>query len=406
MTADYRADFSASMSCLGFAPGARVAVAVSGGGDSMALALLLKNWGADIVAFTVDHGLRPGSAKEAVQVHDILTAHGIAHHILRWRGDKPQTHIQERARAVRYDLLLQACRDHGCTALALGHNLEDQMETFWMRLAAGSGVDGLAAMASVRVVEGISIIRPVLSFARADLRRVCDDAGIAWLDDPSNENEKFLRVRLRGFEGLLADEGLTGDRLARTVQKMASAKAALDFYADAAFQEAVQMRPQGYAVLDAQKLSAHPFETVRRVLQRALHSVYSQEYPPGHTALGNLVSGIVAPNFSGTTLAGCEIFPFQKRIVICREFGSCAPPVPATAGTVWDNRVSVTEDRPHCMIGALGEASPSEDWAGALEGVPFKARKSLPVYWRDGVPVEVAGLALPELEKNRTRKKA
>src|SRR5690606_3672257 len=129
-----------------------------GGGDSMALALLLHDWararGGKILALTVDHGLRAASAAEARQTAARLAQHGIAHEILAWEGEKPCTGIQQHAREARYRLLRGACEKHGIKTLALAHNAEDQAETFWMRLAHGSGLDGLAGMAAKREEGG------------------------------------------------------------------------------------------------------------------------------------------------------------------------------------------------------------------------------------------------------------
>jgi tRNA(Ile)-lysidine synthase len=307
-----------------FAPGDQpfIAAAVSGGGDSMALALLLNYWtkerGGRMIALTVDHVLRPDSGEEAERVGDTLRAHDIGHEILTWEGEKPQTHIQERAREKRYELLTAACRRHGCKDLALAHNLEDRAETFWMRLSHGSGLDGLAGMAAARDVDGVRLIRPALSFTRADLRATCMARGVSWIDDPSNENEKFLRVRLRGFENLLAGEGLTPERLARTLDKLAAAREALEFYAARALKECVRME-DGEAALAPSAVRALPREIQSRVLAAALQAVNPQDYPPGSEALEALRASMLDDGFTGRTLAGCEIFPQHGRVRIRRE---------------------------------------------------------------------------------------
>jgi tRNA(Ile)-lysidine synthase len=310
--------FAQAMTPFGLAPGARIAVGVSGGGDSMALALLLKEWGADVLALTVDHGLRAGSAAEALRVHDILSARDIAHDILMWEGMKPQTGVQEKARAARHDLLLSACRARGIEYLALAHNAEDQAETFWMRLAAGSGLDGLACMAPEREVDGVTIIRPVLSFSRAELRDACRARGVEWIEDPSNENEKFLRVRLRGFEEMLAAEGLTPQRLARTVRKLALAQEALTEVTDRALEQALRLE-DGAACLDAALWRAQPEDIRLRMASRALNLVRPQDYPPEFTALEALCAAMLAPGFRGRTLAGCKISARKGEIVFERE---------------------------------------------------------------------------------------
>src|SRR5688500_149409 len=186
--------FHSSLEALGLSGGEDIAVAVSGGGDSMALVLLLEDWtrerGGRLLALTVDHGLRPESAEEARRVHDILQSRGIEHRVLTWEGEKPQSHIQERAREARYALLCAECVREKIPFLAAAHNAEDQIETFWMRLAHGSGLDGLAGMAARREMRGMDLLRPLLGFSREELRRYCAQAGIEWIEDPSNQNQK------------------------------------------------------------------------------------------------------------------------------------------------------------------------------------------------------------------------
>lgn len=300
-----------------------IAAAVSGGGDSLALALLLNDWaaarGGKIIAFTVDHALRPGSGDEARRAGEILRGKNIAHKILTWSGEKPATHIQEKARQARYDLLLAACRAQGCARLALAHNAEDQAETFWMRLAHGSGLDGLAGMAAARDAEGVTLLRPLLSFSRAELRATCAAYGVQWIDDPSNENEKFLRVRLRRFEDVLAAEGLTPERLSQTAQKLARAREALEFYTAQAFMDCVTVHPEAHAALDLARWREHPPEIQSRVLAKALQSVQPQDYPPGFDALEALRLDLLSPSFRGRTLAGCEIFPHRGGVYVRPE---------------------------------------------------------------------------------------
>jgi tRNA(Ile)-lysidine synthase len=377
-------------------PPYRLAVAVSGGGDSLALCLLVKGFvdacGGEMLALTVDHGLRAESRAEAEAVGAQLAARRIPHRILPWQGSKPETHVQEVARAARYGLLLQACKDARMTALCVAHNLEDQIETFWMRLAHGSGLDGLAAMAPRRLVRGVPVIRPLLSVPRAALRDYCRAAGLDWAEDPSNENERFLRVKLRRFEELLAEEGLTPQRLMQTVQKLQDARAALQVMAAAAFAQAVQLHPEGYAVMARADFEAQPQDIRRRVLSRAVSAVAPQNYPPGAAlddALADILSG---GGFAGRTLGGCELSPLGQDVLLTREAAAVSP-APLRPGTVWDGRFEVAAGNAPdsafdgLSLGLLGEAGLSalrkilaETPAAAerLEKYPAKLRKILP----------------------------
>lgn len=302
------------LSKYGIPSGSRIAAAVSGGGDSMALALLLRQAGYDVLALTVDHGLRPGSAAEAQRVADFFSREKIPHKILTWKGDKPDTHIQERARDARYDLLIAACRAEACESLALGHNAEDQIETFWMRLAHGSGLDGLAAMAPVRKLENIKMIRPLLGFSRDRLRQICRDFDAPYIDDPSNENEKFLRVRLRQFEEVLKLEGLTTSRLSQTLQKFDAAREALQWMTQEAVASCAAFEMAG-ATIQKEKWQAYPTDLRRRIVLAVMQRVQPQKYPPDWEAMQRLCDDLMRNEFAGRTLAGCQFAPRKNNLI-------------------------------------------------------------------------------------------
>ena len=162
-----------------------VAVAVSGGADSMALTLLADDWarkmGGRVTALSIDHGLRPAAADETRQVGVWLAARNIEHHVLTWDGEKPQTGLQASARAARYDLLAQWCRHARVLHLLLAHHLEDQAETFLLRLNRDSGIDGLAAMAAVVEKADMRVLRPLLGVPKARLRATLQSRSQPWV---------------------------------------------------------------------------------------------------------------------------------------------------------------------------------------------------------------------------------
>lgn len=378
---------------MGAVIGNRVAVAVSGGGDSLALVFLFDEWAkknnSRVIALTVDHGLREGSRIEAENLQILLKNKNIEHHILTWTGEKPSTHIQEFARQARHDLLYQACYDHDCSVLALAHNAEDQMETFWMRLAHGSGLDGLAAMAPVRENEGISIIRPVLNFTRQQLRATCERFGVAWAEDPSNANERFLRVKLRGFENVLAGEGLTPQRLAGTLEKLSEARQALEEMASRAHSECITIFPEGYAALDIQKFKDWPLDIRRRVLLQVLQTISPAAYAPGFDSVDRVLADIAREGFLGCTLHECEIVPESKaHCLILREFAHVEQRRPLSPGLCWDRRFTIEKGGDESYaLGALGEQGipllrKQSPEAPAFEKLPFKVKKTLPALWQ------------------------
>ncbi|MBI2707438.1 MAG: tRNA lysidine(34) synthetase TilS [Proteobacteria bacterium] len=194
-----------------------IAVAVSGGSDSLALLFLAQKWaqqkGGHVVGLTVDHDLRSDSAAEAQRVHEWALKRGVEHIILKWEGEKPTSRLQEKAREARYDLLISWCKAHNISTLLLGHHAQDQEETFWLRLASGSGLKGLAGMQERRMKDGITILRPLLRVKPEDLKEFLRTEKQEWIEDPSNESDRFFRGRFRSF---LKEEGLSSDRLLKT----------------------------------------------------------------------------------------------------------------------------------------------------------------------------------------------
>jgi len=334
-------DFARAMSALGpFEDRPRVAVAVSGGADSMALALLLHDWaragGGEAMALTVDHGLRPAAAAEARQVNHWLRARGMAHRTLRWRGAKPASNVQARARAARYDLLEGWCARHRVLHLAVAHNLEDQAETVLLRLRRGSGLDGLAAMAPVVECAHVRLIRPLLEVPRARIEATLRAARQEWIEDPTNRDSAHARVRLRALGPALAAEGLTAERLAATAHHLGRARAARDHGLAAILAEAVSMEVDRAVVLDWRRLAQAPEEIGVRALARIAQYVGGGAYAPRLEALLRLRKALAAPTFRGATLAGCLWRPMGGGCVRVRpEPGTRHPRARAAGMASW-----------------------------------------------------------------------
>ena len=185
----------------------------------MALCLLLSRWCRarrhSLVAVTIDHGLRAEAALEARRVTAWLAARGIEHKILRWNGSKPTSGLQAAARSARFALFLDHAASLGATGLFLAHHIQDQAETMAMRLARGSGPDGLAGIRPVQRYGRLSVMRPLLSVDPAQLRAYCLAEGQIWVNDPSNHDRRFERVRIRQEAAAIAGVGLDIQRLDR-----------------------------------------------------------------------------------------------------------------------------------------------------------------------------------------------
>ena len=216
----------------------RLLIAVSGGPDSIALLTLLYRWrlslgdGPKLFSATVDHRLRPASRREAASVTEYASKLGIPHGILVWQGKKPATGVQNAAREARYKLLIALAQKIDADAIVTAHTLDDQAETFLMRMARGSGLHGLGGIRAKSARDDIALLRPLLGVPKSRLVATLDEAGIAYAEDSSNTDPRFLRPRLRRLAADLAAEGLDPERLGSLARRIARADAALDAVAD------------------------------------------------------------------------------------------------------------------------------------------------------------------------------
>lgn len=280
-------------------------VAVSGGGDSMALLHLAQGWGADnavpVEAVTVDHGLRPEAAEETRLVARACATLGVPHHALRWDGWDGTGNLQARARAARYDLIARHLKDRPRVAVLLAHNRDDVAETFLMRLARGSGVDGLSRMRADWEDRGLRWLRPLLEVSRADLRDWNRARGVAWVEDPSNDDPRFDRVRARAaLEGIGVDRA----RLAEAATNLGAAREVLRLFAHERAAGIARVEA-GDVVFDLAAFRALPAETRDRLFAHALRWVATASYRPRGAAMRDTLAAAEA--HGRATLAGCLV---------------------------------------------------------------------------------------------------
>ncbi len=395
-----------------FEPNPHLAVACSGGADSLALALLAARWaqalGGGVTALTVDHRLRPDSAAEAAQVHAWLAARGIAHETLVRAGDPPSGDVQAAARAARYRLLEAWCEGEAVLHLLTAHQRDDQAETFLLRLARGSGLDGLAGVAALVEHEACRVLRPLLPVPHARLAATLSAEGQDWIEDPSNRDPNFARVRLRAAAPVLAAEGIDAARLAATAAQLGRARAALEANVAALLARAASLHPAGFAWLDPAALAASSEETGLRALAALLATVAGSPYPPRFEGIERLYQDVCRGLAGGRTLGGCEIVPRRGRLLVCREPAAMAPSVAAAPGarTLWDGRfvLDLPASAQHLSLGGLGCAT--GDWD--MKPIPAPARAALPAlsdargivaiphvgYVRAGAELAASGLVL------------
>ncbi|MBA2589578.1 MAG: tRNA lysidine(34) synthetase TilS [Alphaproteobacteria bacterium] len=308
-----------------------MAVAVSGGGDSLALMHLLRAFAQargiePPVVLTVDHALRKSSAKDAQQVAAWAKQAGLKSQVLTWSGPKPKSGIEAAAREARYRLMGGWLTRHKIVTLAVGHTQDDQAETFLLRLARGSGLDGLAAMRPrapwpVPGFAGLGVARPLLGFRRDDLRAYLKSLKQPWLDDPMNQDPAFDRVKIRKSMAALTKAGLTAERIAAAASHLARARESLEIVTEAVLARGVRPGPGG-VLLDASVLAAAPREVGLRALAAVLMAVSGQAYRPRFESLERLFDQIGAGTLGrGATLHGCHIRPAGA---LGKDFGAVA----------------------------------------------------------------------------------
>lgn len=384
---------------IAFGPGAQpgtVGVAVSGGGDSMALLHLAWRWsgltGVPVAAVTVDHGLRPEAAEEAALVAAFCAPRGIPHDVLRWR-DRPATgNLMAAARDARYRLISGWARGRGIGHVFLGHTADDIAETFLMRLARRAGVDGLAMMEARFDRHGILWARPLWQQSRADLRDYLTRQGLSWVEDPTNADDSRQRTRARAALAALRGLGIDAEVLKDVSLHMLMARGALDYYAAEEAGRLVHIEG-GDLVLDRRPRPPVPPEIERRLLSAAIRWVGRLDYPPRGGALLRLDADLALGG--SATLGGCLVTAEQggKALRIAREHAAVAG-LTGPTDAVWDRHWKLEGPHaPDLHVAALGEAVPDcPDWRGS--GLPRASLMASPAVWRgtDLVAAPLAGL--------------
>lgn len=315
--------------------------AVSGGPDSLALAIIMQKiatmTGRHHQAVIINHGLRIGARAEAEQTHAQLTSMGIAAEIRDVTASKPATGLQEFARRHRLSLLAEAGRATD-GVVCFGHHQFDQAETVLMRLLKDSGLVGLAGMPPHRWHEGCLFLRPFLHLQPEALRAICDLAGAGVIHDPSNDDGRFERVRMRQY--LRGQPDLT-PKLLRLSRQSAAIMAALDTRLAHAFAGDIQLAPPYAVSVCFDKYRALPQPARHRLLVLLLQQVGDRQHPPARAAIGRLDQTLMTPSDGGATLAGCSIKRRAQRLLIATEARHLPQPViltDAQGGQVFDNR--------------------------------------------------------------------
>ncbi|MBQ8465937.1 MAG: tRNA lysidine(34) synthetase TilS [Alphaproteobacteria bacterium] len=329
-----------------------LAVGVSGGADSLALALLLNEClrpvGKKVVALTVDHQLRPESADEAAYVAQVMEQKGIEHHILVWNENKPKTGIEEAARVARYRLLSAWCHQHQIHCLCVAHHLMDQAETFMIRLQRGSGLNGLCGMQEISEMYGLKILRPFLNIPPQDLKDYLCQHQIEWKTDSSNDCDDFLRVRVRKFLPKMESAlGITPQRLVDTMAVLRRSRDYIQSQVCKFIKQHVRCWDNAGMSVSLSVLLQQHEEIVYRVLADLIKEIGRSDYTARAEEVERLAIAVLSEKFKGATLGHCEIFVQQGKLWIVPEL-------------------------------KIKSRLPKKNWEQFVQENPFYAKKNLP----------------------------
>lgn len=376
-------------------PPARIGVAVSGGGDSVALLCLLVDYARDqemeIHAVSIDHGLRPEAEEEVRAVTELCGHLGVPHHVEYWQNWDGKGNLMAQARAARYALLADWAQANDVGVVALGHTANDQAETLLMRLARGSGVDGLSAMSPRRVNDGVVWLRPLLEVHRLELREYLEARDVPWIEDPTNEDPDFERIRARHALNQLEPLGLDIDTLVSVTKNMSVVREALDWQTFLSAREIARVS-HGALAIDLRRFRILPEEIRRRMVIRAVNWLSGGDYPPRR---GSVMAAITAIRDGRTfTFEGCQIQRAGDLIWICRELKALED-VESEVGETWDGRwiLDGPDDDPQIEVRALGEAGLKALVNWRDNGVPRAVLMATPGAWFEGelIAAPVAG---------------
>lgn len=374
---------------------ARVGVAVSGGGDSMALlhlyAQLAKSEGFQVEAVTINHGLRPAAVEEAALVASFCATHEIPHETLAWDDWDKSGNLMAAARTARYRLIAGWAAKRGIDGVVLAHTRDDLAENFLMRLARKSGTDGLATMDIRFERHGVQWARPLTRQSRADLRDYLQRHDVAWAEDPTNDDDAFERTHARQALKELAPLGITTDVLASVSGSMRRASDALRQYTRIESRRYI-VQDQADLVLRLGLTGPLPAEIKRRLWAAAIQWVNGADHPPRQAAFLDVIQRLTSDGT--TTVGGCQITRKGDDWRVTRELRAVQETVGLTHD-IWDRRWRL--DGPHApdlQVRPLGEGiTECPDWRDT--GFPRTSLIATPAIWRDAtlVAAPTAGLA-------------
>ena len=303
----------------------KYAVAISGGPDSLALAYFSKCtsiiYKTKIQYYLIDHKLRNESTSEAKKVLQILKKLKINCKILTWKGKKPKSNIQSIARNKRYSLLTNQCKKSNISFLLIGHHLDDLYENFLLRILRGSGLKGLSSMDKISEnnFDDIQIIRPLMDIKKSELKKISKKVFNFFVEDPSNFNENFKRIRIRKLINTLESEGLDKNKLKLTIKNLKDANNAVNFYTKKnIYENSVFFKKKNKFFL-SKAFFRQPNEIIFRSFGEIIKTIGKKYYLPRGKSISSIVSDIKLDKFKKTTLGGCVIQKTSETVIVFSE---------------------------------------------------------------------------------------
>lgn len=378
-----------------------ILIGLSGGADSRALLIVASRWarlkGREVHALVADHAFRDDSAAEARRASAMAEAESVPARIIRRTGLRPATGVQAAARSFRLTALAEEARRIGADTILLGHNADDRSETVWMRVSHGAQASGLAAMPFTAphplwpVGQGLTIARPLIDQSRAAVRSWLKQQGLDWIDDPSNEDPAYTRIRVRRTVSAIRERGFDPQRLAALSEDAGAVEDALSNTAARHFAALVELTGWGGARMAA-SLTDLPDQIFHRVLAAAIAAVSGRPLPSPQAvdAIGlGLKSGAAA------TGGGAALTYWQGAAWLVREPGRTPPAaiaLKAGQSSVFDGRFEVSAGEKPVSVAPLGSDYTHFPRRDCLDQLPGLARPTLPAMRRDGTELAVAGL--------------
>ena len=299
-------------------------VAVSGGPDSLALAFLTKIYSIKYKLscryFIVDHKLRGESTDEAKQVKKILNDFNIKAEILTWNGKKPAKNIQSLARKKRYDLLFSKCKQFKISNLITGHHVDDLFENFFIRMIRGSGLKGLVSLEKKTKIDSINLIRPLIDFEKKNLEFISKYVFNFFVNDPSNEDTKYQRIKIRNIISEFKKNGLNKDKLFLTLKNLKKSNQALMFYIEQNKKLNSFLYKYNKELVLNENFFNHPYEVVFRSLSDSLKIIGDKYNFTRGKKIDFILDKIKKNTLKKETLAGCVIKKVNETVIITKEY--------------------------------------------------------------------------------------